>query len=94
MEAHWDQTKNMQNLFHEEETLLYHQPDMVRKAERLCHLCAIKWGFDSLIVFAGIWRVYTQAAGGHGKKGQQCEQRDCTSTDIPDGQSHHAVVIC
>lgn len=32
VEAHWDQTKNMQTLFHEEETLLYHQPDMVRKS--------------------------------------------------------------
>lgn len=38
-------------------------------------------------VFTGIWRVYTQTTGDHGKKGAQREQHDSTSADISDDQS-------
>lgn len=51
VEAHWDQTKNMQILFNEEETLLYQQPDMVRKAVTHSFLKKMQWDFYNLTIF-------------------------------------------
>lgn len=33
VQAHWHQAKYVETLFHEEEMLLYYQPNMVRKTQ-------------------------------------------------------------